>query len=164
MINENKLYFMDELLIPQNRRNKNTKEEKVYRKHFNNMSKIERLYLYKLKENILRRGVNFARHALERMDERYIRERDVLKALDNGQILEYKKTNDDEILVIRGCTINKKSEHIYVILSVTNCRVITTYSNKHWLAYKKTKNLEKYNSDFDIKIPEYYKKKLRLYN
>lgn len=141
----------------------NIEKTKVYRKHFKSMTKEERIYLLTVKDKLLRKGVTFAKHALDRMDERYIKEKDVLRALKNGQILEYKKINNDEVIAIRGCHINRKKEQVYVIFSLTHNKVITTYSNKHWIAYKKMKNLEKYDTNFDIEIPEYYKRRIQFY-
>lgn len=139
-------------------------QEKVYKKHFQNMTKEERVYLLQIKDNLLRKGVTFAQHALDRMNERYIKEKDVLKALKNGQILEYKKNSNDEIIIVRGCHINRRNEQVYVIFSIANSKVITTYSNKHWTIYKHMKKLDDYDTDFNIEIPEYYKKKIRLYH
>lgn len=146
---------VDEIKEPEN--------EKVCRKHFKNMTKEERLYLLTIKDRLLRRGVTFAKHALDRMDERFIKEKDVLRALKNGQILEYKKTDKDEVIAVRGCHINRRNEQVYVIFSISHNKVITTYSNKHWTAYKKMKNLEKYDTNFSIEIPEYYKRRIQFY-
>lgn len=135
----------------------------THRKHFNNMTKEERLYLITIKNNLLKSGLTFAKHALNRMDERYIKEKDVLRALRYGQILEYQKNDIDEVIIVRGCHLNRKNEHIYVIFSISESKVITTYPNKYWRAYKKMRGLEKHNTNFDIEIPEDYKLKIQFY-
>lgn len=142
---------------------KSLDDEKACRKHFTSMTREERVYLLTLKDRLLKKGITFAKHALDRMDERYIKEKDVIRALKNGQILEYKKTDKDEVIAVRGCHINRRNEQVYVIFSITHNRVITTYTNKHWTAYKKMKNLEKYDTDFNIEIPEYYKRRIQFY-
>ena len=137
-------------------------EDKICGKHFKHMTKTERLYLLVLKDNKLRKSeVKFAKHALDRMNERYIKERDVIRALKNGQILEYRKTDIDEVIAIRGCSMTRRKEQVYVIYSITKNKVITTYSNKHWEILKKSQNLDKYDSNFNIEIPRYYREKIR---
>lgn len=116
-----------------------------------------------LKDRALRKGITFANHALDRMDERWIKEKDVMRTIKKGQIMEYKKTNNDEILTIRGTSINKKNEQIYVILSIRSCKVITTYSNKYWIAQNKSSELDKYTNDKKIQIPEFFRRKFALY-
>ena len=71
--------------------------------------------------------------------------------------------DNDEILTIRGTCINKKKEQIYVILSIRTCKVITTYSNKYWIAQNKSSELEKYTNDKSIQIPDFFRKKFALY-
>ena len=89
------------------------KEENIeYIKHYRYMTQEERVYLMSLKDRALRKGITFANHALDRMDERWIKEKDVMRTIKKGQIMEYKKTNNDEILTIRGTSINKKNEQI----------------------------------------------------
>lgn len=140
------------------------KEENIeYIKHYRYMTQEERVYLMSLKDRALRKGITFANHALDRMDERWIKEKDVMKTIKKGQIMEYKKTNNDEILTIRGTSINKKNEQIYVILSIRSCKVITTYSNKYWLAQNKSSELDKYTNDKKIQIPEFFRRKFALY-
>lgn len=134
-----------------------------YIKHYKYMTKEERVYLMSLRDRVVRKGITFANHALDRMDERWIREKDVLKTIKHGQIMEYKKTTSDEILTIRGTTINKKKEHIYVILSIRTGKVITTYSNKYWVAINKSSELEKYTNDENIQIPDFFRKKFALF-
>lgn len=140
------------------------KEENIeYIKHYRYMTQEERVYLMSLKDRALRKGITFANHALDRMDERWIKEKDVMKTIKKGQIMEYKKTNNDEILTIRGTSINKKNEQIYVILSIRSCKVITTYSNKYWIAQNKSSELDKYTNDKKIQIPEFFRRKFALY-
>lgn len=140
------------------------KEENIeYIKHYRYMTQEERVYLMSLKDRALRKGITFANHALDRMDERWIKEKDVMKTIKKGQIMEYKKTNNDEILTIRGTSINKKNEQIYVILSIRSCKVITTYSNKYWIAQNKSLELDKYTNDKKIQIPEFFRRKFALY-
>lgn len=134
-----------------------------YIKHYRYMTQEERVYLMSLKDKAIRKGICFAVHALDRMDERYISERDVKRAIGNGQIMEYKKTKNDEVLTIRGATLNRKKELIYVILSAKTGKVITTYSNKYWIACNKSTELTKYDNSKAIKIPESFKKKFQLY-
>lgn len=136
-------------------------EEKIYGKHFSQMTKDERAYLLLLKSKTLRRGVSFAKHALSRMDERYIKERDVLRALKNGQIIDYRKINDKEVITVRGCHVNRNKEQVYVVYCLTTRTIITTYSNKQWI--KKYKNIDKYEKNFSIFIPEYYKRQINFY-
>lgn len=140
------------------------KEENIeYIKHYRYMTQEERVYLMSLKDRALRKGITFANHALDRMDERWIKEKDVMRTIKKGQIMEYKKTNNDEILTIRGTSINKKNEQIYVILSIRSCKVITTYSNKYWIAQNKSSELDKYTNDKKIQIPEFFRRKFALY-
>lgn len=140
------------------------KEENIeYIKHYRYMTQEERVYLMSLKDRALRKGIKFANHALDRMNERWIKEKDVMNTIKKGQIMEYKKTNNDEILTIRGTCINKKKEQIYVILSIRTCKVITTYSNKYWIAQNKSSELEKYTNDKSIQIPDFFRKKFALY-
>lgn len=140
------------------------KEENIeYIKHYRYMTQEERVYLMSLKDRALRKGITFANHALDRMNERWIKEKDVMKTIKKGQIMEYKKTNNDEILTIRGTSINKKNEQIYVILSIRSCKVITTYSNKYWIAQNKSSELDKYTNDKKIQIPEFFRRKFALY-
>lgn len=140
--------------------NQNTIE---YIKHFRYMTQEERLYLMSLKDRAVKKGICFAVHALDRMEERYISEKDVKRAIINGQIMEYKKTTTDEVLTIRGTTIKRNKEQIYVILSARTGKVITTYSNKYWIAYNKSAELTKYNNEIKIKIPAYFQQKYKLY-
>lgn len=135
---------------------------KKFRKHFSNMTKEEIVYLLAVKDKLINKGVNFGEHALSRMGERYIKERDVINALKYGQILEYQKNNKEEVLVIRGCYINRRNNQIYVVLSLTRNKVITTYSNKHSFAYKQRINFDKYSTDIDIEIPKFYKQRFKL--
>lgn len=140
------------------------KEENIeYIKHYRYMTQEERVYLMSLKDRALRKGITFANHALDRMNERWIKEKDVMRTIKKGQIMEYKKTNNDEILTIRGTSINKKNEQIYVILSIRSCKVITTYSNKYWIAQNKSSELDKYTNDKKIQIPEFFRRKFALY-
>jgi len=135
---------------------------KKFRKHFSNMTKEEIIYLLALKDRLINKGVNFGEHALLRMGERYIKERDVINALKYGQILEYQKNNKEEILVVRGCYINRRKNQIYVVLSLTHNKVITTYANKHSFAYRQRTNFDKYSTDIDIEIPKYYRQRFKL--
>ena len=135
-----------------------------YITHFKYMTPEERIYLMSVKDNVMKQGIIFATHAIERMGERWIKEKDVLRAINNGQIMEYKKTKSDEILTIRGCTLNRKNEQIYVILSVKNGKVITTYSNKYWIARNKSSELDKYNNNRKIFIPNSFKRQLDLFH
>lgn len=138
--------------------------EKIYGKNFHQMTKEERLYLMQVKDNLLRRkSIYFGQHALDRMEERYIKEKDIIKAIRNGQIIEYRENANDKVIAIRGCTLNRRKENVYVILSITTGKIITTYSNKHWTTYTKQYNLDKYIPNFEIIIPEYYKKLINLY-
>ena len=140
------------------------KEQKIeYIKHFKYMTQEERVYLMCLKDRAIKRGIKFANHALDRMDERWIKEKDVLYTIKHGQIMEYKKTNNDEILTIRGTTINRKKEQIYVILSIRSGKVITTYSNKYWIAANKSPELEKYTNNKSIQIPDFFKRQFALF-
>lgn len=144
--------------------NKNQENESIeYIKHFRYMTQEERVYLMSLKDKAVRKGINFAIHALDRMKERYISEKDVKTAIINGQIMEYKKTINDEVLTIRGTTIKRNKEQIYVILSVKTGKVITTYSNKFWIAYNKSSELTKYSNDRQIKIPLKFQQQYKLY-
>ena len=133
----------------------------VYRKLFEDMSKLERIYLIKRKELALNKGVNFAKHALERMNERFIKENEVLNAIRNGQIIEYKKIGESEILVIRGCHVNNQNKQVYVVFSITHRKVITTYFNKHWVILKKKR--KKKTNDYKIDIKEPFRSKLFFY-
>lgn len=139
-------------------------DEKIHGKHFQQMTSEERLYLMRIKDNLLKRNViHFTQHALERMEERYIKERDIIRAIKNGQIIEYRENNNNKVITIRGCTLTRKKENIYVILSITDGSVITTYSNKNWSLLAKEYNLDKYISNFKINIPEYFKKQYSFY-
>lgn len=139
--------------------------EKIRGKHFQQMSKEERLYLMKIKDSLLRKkNIHFAKHALDRMEERYIKERDIIKAIRNGQIIEYRENNYDRVVAIRGCTLNRRNENVYVIMSINNGKIITTYSNKHWMAYTKHYDLTKYVDNFSIKIPDCYRKQIQFYH
>lgn len=139
--------------------------EKIFGKHFQQMTKEERLYLLKVKDTILRKkGVYFAQHALARMEERYIKERDIIKAVRNGQIIEYRENEKDKVIAIRGCTLTRDNQNVYVIMSIITGKVITTYSNKHWTTYNKQYNLDKYVKGFMIDIPDYYKKQIKFYH
>lgn len=139
--------------------------EKIYGKHFQQMTKEERLYLLKVKDNILRkRRVYFAQHALDRMEERYIKERDIIRAVRNGQIIEYRENENDKVIAIRGCSLTRDKQNVYVIISILTGKVITTYSNKHWMTYNKQYNLDKYVKDFMIEIPDYYKKQINFFH
>ena len=139
------------------------KRDTLYIKHFRYMTQEERIYLMTLKNRALKKGISFANHALDRMDERWIKGKDVLRAIKNGQIVEYKKTENDEVLTIRGCSVNRKKEQIVVILSLRSRTVITTYSNKYWVAYSKSSELQKYTNDMKIQIPDFFKKRFALY-
>ena len=139
------------------------KRDTLYIKHFRYMTQEERIYLMSLKNRALKKGISFANHALDRMDERWIKGKDVLRAIKNGQIVEYKKTENDEVLTIRGCSVNRKKEQIVVILSLRSRTVITTYSNKYWVAYSKSSELQKYTNDMKIQIPDFFKKRFALY-
>lgn len=140
------------------------KEQNIeYIKHYKYMTQEERVYLMSLRDRVIKKGITFANHALDRMDERWIKEKDVLKTIKYGQIMEYKKTASDEILTIRGTTINKKKEQVYVILSIRTGKVITTYSNKYWIAINKSSELDKYTNDKNIQIPEFFKRKFALF-
>lgn len=139
--------------------------EKIFGKHFQQMTKDERLYLLKVKDTILRKkGVYFAQHALDRMEERFIKERDIIKAVRNGQIIEYRENERDKVVAIRGCTLTRDNQNVYVIMSIVTGKVITTYSNKHWMTYNKEYNLDKYVKGFMIDIPDYYKKQINFYH
>lgn len=146
-----------------NTNSKNTINQIEYIKHYRYMTQEERVYLMSLKDKAIRKGICFAVHALDRMGERYISEKDVRRAIGNGQIMEYKKTKNDEILTIRGATLNRKKELIYVILSAKTGKVITTYSNKYWIACNKSTELTKYDNNKKIIIPETFKRKYMLY-
>ena len=139
-------------------------DNQISRKHFTKMTKEERIYLLSLKDKLLKRGVSFGRHALAKMHERSIKEKDVLKAIKNGQIVEYKKIKNKESMIIRGCNINKRNEQIYVIFSLSYNKVITAYSNKQHSKHNKMKALERHNDNgYLINIPEYYKRKINFY-
>lgn len=146
-----------------NTNSKNTINQIEYVKHYRYMTQEERVYLMSLKDRAIKKGICFAVHALDRMGERYISEKDVRRAIGNGQIMEYKKTKNDEILTIRGATLNRKKELIYVILSAKTGKVITTYSNKYWIACNKSTELTKYDNNKKITIPETFKRKYMLY-
>lgn len=140
------------------------KEQDIeYIKHYKYMTQEERVYLMSVRDKALKNGITFANHAVVRMDERWIKEKDVIKAIRQGQIMEYKKTNNDEILTIRGTTISRKNEQIFVILSIKTGKVITTYSNKYWIAINKSSELDKYTNDRKIQIPDFFKKQYALF-
>jgi hypothetical protein len=140
------------------------KEQDIeYIKHYKYMTQEERVYLMSVRDKALKNGITFANHAVARMDERWIKEKDVIKAIRQGQIMEYKKTNNDEILTIRGTTISRKNEQIFVILSIKTGKVITTYSNKYWIAINKSSELDKYTNDRKIQIPDFFKKQYALF-
>ena len=136
---------------------------KEYIKHFRYMNKEERLYLMLMRDRNLKRGLTFTNHALSRMEERKISEKSLTHAIKNGQIVEYKKTMNDEVLTIRGCTLNKYKQQVYVILSIKTGKVITTYSNSHWVALNKSAELDKYSNNMEIYIPSFFKKQVALY-
>ena len=138
----------------------NTKKTKIFGKNFKQMSREEIVYLLTMKDIALKKGITFAKHALDRMEERYIKERDVIKALKNGQLIDYRWVNHTDIITIRGSHINKYGEQVYVIFSLNKRKVITTYTNKYDDAYRKMMHLDRYKDDFKIYIPKYFKKRL----
>lgn len=139
--------------------------EKIFGKHFQQMTKEERIYLLKVKDSILKKKrVYFAQHALDRMEERFIKEKDIIKAVRNGQIIEYRENERDKVIAIRGCTLTRDNQNVYVIMSIITGKVITTYSNKHWTTYNKQYNLDKYVKGFMINIPDYYKRRINFYH
>lgn len=139
--------------------------DKIYGKHFQQMTKEERLYLLQVKDTLLKKqGISFAQHALNRMEERFIKEKDIIKAIKNGQIIEYRENENDKVIAIRGCSLTRDKQNVYVIISIITGKVITTYSNKHWKTHNNNYNLDKYVKDFMIEIPEYYKKQIDFYS
>lgn len=139
--------------------------DKIYGKHFQQMTKEERLYLLQVKDTLLKKqGISFAQHALNRMEERFIKEKDIIKAIKNGQIIEYRENENDKVIAIRGCSLTRDKQNVYVIISIVTGKVITTYSNKHWKTHNNNYNLDKYVKDFMIEIPEYYKKQIDFYS
>lgn len=154
-------YEIDELLNEYNE----PQRDKINGKNFKQMSRDERIYLLELKNKALNNGIFFAKHALDRMEERYIREKDIIRALKDGQIIEYRRIKDTDIITIRGGHVNKYGEQVYVIFSLDKRKVITTYTNKQETAYKKMTHLDRYEENFKIDIPPYYQKRISfLYN
>lgn len=137
--------------------------EKIYGKNFKQMSRDEIIYLLELKSKALNKGIFFAKHALDRMDQRYIREKDIIKALKDGQIIEYRKIKNTDIITIRGGHVNKYGEQVYVIFSLDKRKVITTYTNKHETAYRKMMHLDRYEENFKIEIPLYYQQRISFF-
>lgn len=140
-----------------------SEKDKINGKNFKQMSRDERIYLLELKNNALNNGIFFAKHALDRMNERYIHEKDIIRAVKEGQIIEYRKIKDTDIITIRGGHVNKYGEQVYVILSLNKRKVITTYTNKYETAYKKMMYLDRYKEDFKIDIPPYYQQRISFF-
>lgn len=132
-------------------------------KHFRHMTRNEILYLTVRKKKLLRKHLNFSDHAKERMEERHIKEKDIVEGLKNGQIIEYKKTDTEEILVVRSCYVNRRKKQCYIVYSLTKNLVITTYSNYYYQAYHSKDENEKYSPDEKISIPEYYLNIVKAY-
>lgn len=132
-------------------------------KHFRHMTRNEILYLTVRKQKQLRKELKFSNHAIQRMKERHIKEKDILIGLKNGQIVEYKKTSDDEVLVIRSCFINRRHKQAYIVYSLTKNLVITTYTNYKSDAYKAKEHNLKYSPEKLISIPEYYLNIIKAY-
>lgn len=132
-------------------------------KHFRHMTKDEVLYLMIRKKKLLRKSLKFSEHALKRMHERHIKEKDIILGLKNGQLIEYKKTKDEEIIVVRSCFINRQNKQAYIVYSLTKNLVITTYSNYYAEALKSKENNEKYSPSKTISIPEYYFNLIKAY-
>lgn len=141
----------------------NISNDEEFVKHFRHMTRDEVLYLMVRKKKLLRKTLRFSDHALTRMKERHIKEKDIVLGLKNGQIIEYKKTKDEEILVIRSCFINKRDKQAYIVYSLTKNLVITTYSNYYVDAFKSKEHNEKYSPSKTISIPEYYFNLIRSY-
>ena len=139
-----------------------TQEEFI--KHFRHMSREEILYLMIRKKKALLKTINYSEHVFKRMKERHIKEKDIVLGLKNGQIIEYKKTKEnEEIIVVRSCFINKKNKQAYIVYSLTKNLVITTYSNEHAEAYKSKEYNDKYSPTKKIFIPEYYVNLIKAY-
>lgn len=138
--------------------------EKIPGKHFKHMTKEEITYLLMMKTMSLRKGVIFSKHSIDRMRDRRIRKRDVIKALKTGQIIDYRYIDNSEIVTIRSCYLNRGDEQVYVVFALNKGKVITTYSNRHFAAKYKMSHLERYEENYKIKIPEYYKKIIKFYH
>lgn len=130
--------------------------EKINGKNFKQMTNEERWYVLSAKDTALKKKVCFAKHAIKRMNERNIKAKEIFDTLKNGQVIDYRVISNNEILTLRGCHLNRYNEQVYVVFSITTRKIITAYTNKYKTSFKKMKNLERYNEEFNIKIPYNY--------
>lgn len=104
-----------------------SKQQSFTAKHFSQMTENERWYLLKKKDRLIGYNTLFSEHAIERMSERRITERDIVEAVRMGQIIEYRKTWKDERITIRATRLKKKQFVVYVSFSIRDNVVVTTY-------------------------------------
>jgi len=108
-------------------KNYDSKPQSFTAKHFSQMTESERWYLLKKKDRLIGYNTLFSEHAIERMSERRITERDIVEAVRMGQIIEYRKTWKDERITIRATRLKKNQFIVYVSFSIRDNVVVTTY-------------------------------------
>lgn len=141
----------------------NSNCEKIPGKHFKHMTREEITYLLTLKSIALRKKITFSSHSIDRMRDRRIKKKEVINALRTGQIIDYRKIEDSEILTIRGCYL-RRDEQVYVVFVVNTGKVITTYTNRHFAAKYKMSHLERYEENYNIEIPKDFGSVLNFYH
>lgn len=136
-------------------------EKKLSRdKHFKDFTQKEMNYLYMLTDNIIyNKGTELSDHGKYRVYNRLISFNQLVRALSNYQLVEFREIHDDyntesdARVTIRSnfrYELDRICRFIYVVISLNTGKIVTVYASKSNRAKYNNSNLKRYDKDLDI--------------
>lgn len=107
--------------------------EEFFARHVTSMSEIERRYVETIvNDSIIKNGIIFTRHALERMAERNLSKTRMQIAIRNGAIQEVQFNKDGARVVLSFASPQqlKKGYLNYVVYDITNGHVMSLFNKQ----------------------------------
>jgi hypothetical protein len=117
------------------------------KKHFRQMTKDERRFLYSIVRNTV--GWKFTPYSIERALERIVNEDNVLKAIEKGTLVEYHNKDGKHRVLLRGVQIVDGKYVVCVVVEPATKNVVTVFINEYndthttlrWSAYNGNINI-----------------------
>lgn len=131
-------------------------------KHFSQFTSEEIKYLYWITDEILySKGIDFTEHCIVRGANRGISYKQLLRALEGYQLVEFREVYDDygtEMdcrLTVRSSfkyNLDKQCRFIYAVISLIKGSVTTVFTtNENKAKYERGDMIKRYNDKIDIK-------------
>lgn len=117
------------------------------KKHFRQMTKEERRFLYGIVRNI--ETWVFTKYSIGRAVERIVTEADVLKAIEKGTLIEYHQKDGKHRVLIRGTQIVDGKYVVCVVVEPAKQSVVTVFINEYNDTHT-TLNWSAYNGNINI--------------